>query len=188
MSDHTIPRDPLDGDPLNGTRLDGGTRHEVATAHVGPPATTHAAWGSGHPTLLVSHEDDRMQFPLQHLRTTIGASEDCDLMLTGADAMHAAVEHDDRDEYVLTMYGTGNMSGMHEHPDGTRDMTLRTGSRFTIAQWSLVFVRDEYADHGRPYGGRQGGEGGHQRRQPPRPDYGAEFRAESALEHPEYES
>ena len=32
----------------------------------------------------------------------------------------------------------------------------------------LTFVREEYADHGRPYGGRIGGELGHQRRQPSR--------------------
>jgi hypothetical protein len=32
----------------------------------------------------------------------------------------------------------------------------------------LTFVREEYADHGRPYGGRIGGELGRQRRQPSR--------------------
>ena len=32
----------------------------------------------------------------------------------------------------------------------------------------MSFYREEYADHGRPYGGRVGGEIGHQRPQPPR--------------------
>ena len=48
-----------------------------------------------------------------------------------------------------------------------------TGAQFTIGDWMLVFSRDEYADHGRPYGGRNGGEGTHQERQPERPDYPA---------------
>ena len=32
----------------------------------------------------------------------------------------------------------------------------------------MSFYREEYADHGRPYGGRAGGEIGHQRPQPAR--------------------
>ena len=31
----------------------------------------------------------------------------------------------------------------------------------------MVYAREEYADHGRPYGGRVGGEVGHQKAQPP---------------------
>ena len=34
--------------------------------------------------------------------------------------------------------------------------------------WTMTFYREEYADHGRPYGGRIGGELGHQRPQPGR--------------------
>ena len=37
----------------------------------------------------------------------------------------------------------------------------------------LLGVRDEFADHGRPYGGREGGEADVQRPQPPRPEYGS---------------
>jgi hypothetical protein len=33
----------------------------------------------------------------------------------------------------------------------------------------MTFFREEFADHGRPYGGRVGGEIGHQRPQPERP-------------------
>ena len=36
------------------------------------------------------------------------------------------------------------------------------------ASWTMTFYREEYADHGRPYGGRVGGELGHQRPQPSR--------------------
>ena len=52
-----------------------------------------------------------------------------------------------------------------------RSEILRTGARFTLGKWELVFVRAEFADHGRPYGGRQGGEGTKQKPQPARPDY-----------------
>jgi hypothetical protein len=38
----------------------------------------------------------------------------------------------------------------------------------------MSFYREEYADHGRPYGGRLGGEIGHQRQQPPRSGRGIE--------------
>ena len=47
---------------------------------------------------------------------------------------------------------------------------LRTGLVVRAGELSLAYVRDEYADHGRPYGGRQGGEFSRQRPQP-RPRY-----------------
>jgi hypothetical protein len=49
-----------------------------------------------------------------------------------------------------------------------RERILRTGCRLEVGDWVLVFARDEHADHGRPYGGRIGGELGHQRPQPAR--------------------
>jgi hypothetical protein len=45
---------------------------------------------------------------------------------------------------------------------------LRTGARVDVGGHHLAFVREEYADHGRPFGGRIGGELGYQRPQPPR--------------------
>ncbi|MFC5432868.1 hypothetical protein ACFPJ2_04175 [Microbacterium suwonense] len=139
------------------------------------PTTTHAEWGAGDPRLLVSRDDaDRF---VHHLTTdvvTIGSGDDCTLALAGAAALHATITHDDRDEYVLTMHGAGRMNASSppgEH--GERVETLRTGARFTIGDWTLVFSREEFADHGRPYGGREGGEGGRQNRQPERPDYPA---------------
>ena len=46
---------------------------------------------------------------------------------------------------------------------------LRTGTRVELGGHRLVFFREEYADHGRPHGGRIGGEAGRQLPQPPRP-------------------
>lgn len=97
-------------------------------------------------------------------------------MLDDADPVHATIVHDDRDEYVLTMHGEGEMNAWSE--DDTRTEILRTGARFTVAGWSLVFMRDEYADHGRPWGGREGGELSDQPPQPQRPDYAAERASE----------
>jgi len=45
-----------------------------------------------------------------------------------------------------------------------------------VGDWTLTFMRDEYADHGRPFGGREGGEGAVQPAQGARPDYGGEQR------------
>jgi hypothetical protein len=56
---------------------------------------------------------------------------------------------------------------------------LRTGARFTMGGWTFVYARDEFADHGRPYGGREGGEGTYQPQQPERPDYTGDASAPS---------
>ncbi|MDT0158294.1 hypothetical protein Q9R19_11710 [Microbacterium sp. ARD32] len=138
--------------------------------------TTHAAWGSGAPHLLVSKEDVREVFPLTADETRIGSAAGSELVLAGADPLHATVVHDDRDEYVLTMHGEGEMNAWTEGEE--RSETLRTGARFTVAGWTLVFMREEYADHGRPYGGREGGELSDQPPQPQRPDYTAQREGE----------
>jgi predicted GNAT family acetyltransferase len=131
--------------------------------------TTHAAWGAGHPRILAASEHERYVHEIRCELTHIGSADDSDLKLSATDSLHAKILHDTTDEYVLTMVGEGaTSSGRHE--------ILRTGAHFTAGPWSLIFVRDEFADHGRPYGGRIGGEAGHQRPQKPRRDY--------FLEHP----
>lgn len=140
------------------------------------PTTTHGAWGAGEPRLIVSGPDRRFVYPLGTGVTRIGAALECTLVLPGAASLHATVDHDALDEYVLTMLAPGEMNANPETAwvpghHGRRSEVLRTGARFTVGPWSLVFVREEFADHGRPYGGRQGGEFAHQQRQPDRPDY-----------------
>lgn len=136
------------------------------------PTTTHAAWGAGHPRLLVTSENDRFVHEFDCALTHVGSAEHSDVLLHGADPLHAKIMHDTADEYVLEMVGKGDTS----HGRGA---ALRTGAQFTAGPWRLVYARDEYADHGRPYGGRNGGEGAHQRRQDPRPDYSRGRPAES---------
>ena len=97
--------------------------------------------------------------------TTIGSDPDCDVVLPGLEPHHASVLHTDADEYVLT--NLGPETRVHGAVV-TGSATLRTGARVDLGEHSLAFAREEYADHGRPFGGRIGGEAGRQRPQPPR--------------------
>jgi predicted GNAT family acetyltransferase len=134
--------------------------------------TTHAAWGAGHPRILATSEYERYVHEIKCDLMHIGSAADSDLKLPATDPLHAKILHETTDEFVLTMFGEGaTSSGRHE--------VLRTGAHFTAGPWQLIFVRDEFADHGRPYGGRVGGEAGHQRTQKPRPDYSKEHPASS---------
>ena len=138
------------------------------------PTTTHAGWGAGQPHLRITGDDDkRIMFHITTDEVTIGSGAGCSLLLPGADPLHATIVHDDRDEYVLTMHGPGEMNANRDE-DEDRSEILRTGAHFTIGQWRLVFGREEFADHGRPYGGREGGELSDQDSQPERPDYAGE--------------
>ena len=101
--------------------------------------------------------------------TVIGSAESADLVLAGLNAVHARIVHDDRDEYVL--YVTGNES--QTQPTLTEALPgagriLRTGALVSLGPWRLAFFREEFADHGRPFGGRVGGEYAVQREQPER--------------------
>lgn len=153
------------------------------------PTTTHAAWGAGSPHLRITRGDERSEFALDVDLVRIGSDDANELRLADTDPLHATITHDERDEYVLEMHGAGEMSasaGVAATHSGERTSTLRTGSLFTAGPWTLVFARAEYADHGRPYGGRLGGEYSDQPPQPPRPDYSAQAHASepTAGEHP----
>lgn len=143
--------------------------------------TTHAAWGAGDPHLLVSRDGERFVFDLTADAVRIGSADGNELRLGATDPVHAEIHHDDRDEYVLTLHGAGEMNANPQAAEtgaSGRSEILRTGARFTAGDWTLVFARAEFADHGRPFGGRQGGEFSDQPPQPARPDYdgdGADF-------------
>lgn len=130
--------------------------------------TTHSAPGSGRPRLIVSRTDasggswQRTEFNLLPEQTTIGSDEGADLTLAGLDPTHAIITHTDMDEYVLKRIGAGG--GSRNAAPGEQ-VILRSGSRIEIGHWRLVFFREEYADHGRPFGGRQGGELAYQKPQ-----------------------
>ncbi len=136
--------------------------------------TTHDVSRGGNPRLIMApgaHPqpgDHQEVFGLNRDVTTIGSDERCDIRLAGLDPVHAEVRHDRRDEFVLVRVGRPADTRVNGRPVDTA--LLRTASRIDLGGWTLSFFREEHADHGRPYGGRQGGEIGHQRPQPPRPD------------------
>lgn len=140
------------------------------------PTRTHSTPGSGRPRLyfVVGSEAWDGTPPREyHLgeRATIGSSPDADLCLEGLPPIAAVIHHDADDEYRLEAENAGGGSALLD-VSGNRRVSgrlLRTGARIELGKWRLAFFREEYADHGRPFGGRIGGELSHQRPQPPRP-------------------
>ena len=140
------------------------------------PTTTHASWGAGRPRLIVSREGLHDEHELEGERVLIGSGADADIRLDGLDAVAGEIRHDDRDEFIFVPHAPGETNARlqpQEAAEGQDGEMLRTGARFTLGDWTFVFMRDEYADHGRPFGGREGGEGTEQPEQPERPDYAA---------------
>ena len=132
--------------------------------------TTHDGHGTGSPRLVLEKADlwagERQPlFWLTGVETWIGSDPSCDVVLPGLAPRHVVVEHDDADEYVVR--SCGPEARVHGVVVRGRQV-LRTGARLDVGSHSLVFSREEHADHGRPFAGRVGGEAGRQRRQPPR--------------------
>ncbi len=130
--------------------------------------TTHDPHHGGLPRLVVLPADgiwvpEQPVHWLQRASTSIGSDPACDIVLPGLEPRHADVRHDGRDEFVLIAHGPVKVNGQT-----VEEALLRTGSRVDVGTHRLAFVREEYADHGRPFGGRIGGELGYQRPQPPR--------------------
>jgi hypothetical protein len=130
--------------------------------------TTHDPLHGGNPRLtLVPSDGVHLDHPpvhwLERTVTTIG-SGDCDIRLPGLAALHAEVHHEGDDEFVVHAIHPDT----RVHGERVERRLLRTGSRLEVGAWTLAFAREEYADHGRPFGGRIGGELGHQQPQPPR--------------------
>ncbi len=133
--------------------------------------TTHDPDRGGSPRLILplgaypKAGDQPTVFPLRDDVTTIGSGADCDIRLAGLELLHAEIRHDGEDEFVLTQIGTAD-TRVHGAP--VQSALLRTGSGIDLGERHLTFFREEYADHGRPYGGRVGGEFALQRTQPSR--------------------
>ncbi len=135
--------------------------------------TTHDPDGGGDPRLIGAPGpapwpgDTQPVFHLAREVTTIGSDPVCDIVLRGLDGLQAVVRRDADDELVFVHLGRTVASRVNG--ERVRERLLRTGTRLEMGEWTLSYYREEYADHGRPYGGRIGGELGHQRAQPPRP-------------------
>ncbi|MEO6509388.1 MAG: FHA domain-containing protein [Nocardioides sp.] len=137
-----------------------------------PVTTTHAEPGAGSPRLILAPSphplpgEAQQVLPLRVGVTTIGSDPGCDIVLAGLEPVHAEVRHDEEDEFVLV--ARSDAAPVRVNGELVTGALLRTASRIRLGEWTMSYYREEYADHGRPYGGRLGGEIGHQRPQPPR--------------------
>jgi hypothetical protein len=128
--------------------------------------TTHYLPGSGRPRLIFvigsKNWNGQMprEFDLLPGGTTIGSGAEADLQLAGLTPVHAEIRHTADDEYVLYPIGELTGSSRLAEASGRKDggQVLRTGTRIELGQWKMAYFREEFADHGRPHGGRVGGE------------------------------
>lgn len=131
--------------------------------------TTHDAAGGGRPRLLfsagpASYEGQNVRsFYLKPGVTTIGSGPECDLQLSGMADLQAEIRRNENDEYVLVARSDPGTTRVNGRP--VTGGVLRTGSRIELGSRTMSYFRSEFADHGRPYGGRIGGEFGFQRSQ-----------------------
>lgn len=120
------------------------------------PTTTHYARGGGRPRLIFVRDSvvwdgqAPKEYNLTNENTVIGGGEDADLRLPELSGAHGRIVHTADDEYVFFP--------PEDDPANQRQRILRTGARLLLGPWRLVFFREEYADHGRPFGGRTPGE------------------------------
>lgn len=131
------------------------------------PTTTHDPGRGGEARLFLVEADvlgDR-RAPTYWLvdGARIGSGADCEIRLPGLAEVHARLVHDEHDEWVVE--AVGGTTRVHGTP--VMRHILRTGTGISVGDHRLSFFREEYADHGRPYGGRIGGELGRQRPQEP---------------------
>ena len=143
--------------------------------------TTHDPRRGGRPRLIFSlgghallpEGDTTLEqgdVELTRERTTLGSAPDADLRLVGTAPQHAEIVHDEFDEYQFVQLSDQERTTINGEQMGRRP--LRTGDRLELGPWVLSYFREEYADHGRPFGGRQGGEGAVQPQQPGRSEVG----------------
>ena len=157
-------------------RIDAAADDAVAAgAHLRPAraggaiTTTHDPARGGSPRLVLAKEavwagERQPVFPLQE-RTTIGS----DARLRHPPARTRARSTPSSSTTSATSTSSPRSAApTRVHGAFVDRQLLRTGARIEVGGHCLVFHREEYADHGRPYGGRIGGEAGHQIPQPPR--------------------
>ncbi len=120
------------------------------------PTTTHYSRGGGRPRLIFVRDSETWdgrppkEFNLTEDITVIGSGPEANFRLPDLAAAHGSVVHTEDDEYVFHSGASAK--------EGAYPSILRTGARLLLGPWRMVFFREEYADHGRPFGGRTAGE------------------------------
>lgn len=136
-------------------------------------ATTHGPPGSGRPRLIRTQRSQTDggtpggldEHPLPADRVfVIGSDPGSDVVLPESPASRVEIGRDERDEYMVV--DPSDCATLDGRP--ANGLSLHAGTRLQIGDWEAVFQRHESSDHGRPFAGRQGGEGSHQLPQPPR--------------------
>lgn len=135
------------------------------------PTTTHDPLGGGRPRLVFSVSQapvvgmTRRVYYLARGTTTIGSDPGNDLVLSGLQPRHAEVRRRTADdEYFL--HAVAGAGATRVNGEAVEAHVLRTGTRVQLGAWTMAYAREEYADHGRPFGGREGGEFSDQQPQP----------------------
>lgn len=121
--------------------------------------TTHDPEGGGDPRLLFAvgdHNGTARTHQLHPGANTIGSDPSNDLVLKGLAPLHAVINRSEADEYVLVNLSSGGQTRVHGRV--ACNVELHSGARIELGGWVLSFAREEFADHGRENGGRQGGE------------------------------
>lgn len=121
--------------------------------------TTHDPLGGGEPRLLFAvgdHNGPPRTHVLRRGVNTVGSHPDNDLCLPGLAPFHVEINRSEGDDYVLVNLSSGGQTRVHGRP--VCNAELHSGARIEVGGHVLSFAREEYADHGRPNGGRQGGE------------------------------
>jgi Inner membrane component of T3SS, cytoplasmic domain len=123
---------------------------------------------AGHPRLVVATEGHvlagtpeaagiQQSFALRTDRVTIGSADTQDIRLAGLEPEHGVIQRDGgADEWVYSdvrAETASRVDGVIVEASG-----LHHGDRLELGDVTLVFQRDETADHGRPDSGRQGGD------------------------------
>jgi hypothetical protein len=124
---------------------------------------------AGHPRLVVATDGHAMagsaeasgvqrEFVLDKDVITIGSADGQDVQVAGLEPMHGEIRRDAvENDYIyrqVTDRGVSRVDG-----SGIRTSSLHHGDRLELGGVTLVFQRDEIADHGRlSKGGREGGQ------------------------------
>ncbi|WP_238148993.1 FHA domain-containing protein [Serinicoccus sediminis] len=131
--------------------------------------TTHDPLGRGEPRLVYylppgpERGSPRQTAFLRRGTTTIGSDPGNDVVVPELAAHHAEVRRNPQDDEYLVHAVDGDVSVAGAVVE--EGVVLRTGATVTCGEQRFVYVREEFADHGRPYGGREGGEFSRQRPQ-----------------------
>ena len=136
-----------------------------------PPRTIRA--GGGNPRLIMAPRADPWPgdrpggVPAARRRHHDRQRPGCDIGCRASSRCTPRSGTTSDDEFVAGPAAAAPATpGSTARPSTTPSCAPRT--RLQLGDWTMSFYREEYADHGRPYGGRVGGEIGHQRPQPAR--------------------